>query len=160
MLTEHQAASTTVAASSALSRIGAAAFARARPATSSTGPTAPPKTTAAAAGRHSARSTGTGGGWRIVAGAAAIAAPTYNSPASVNAGTEPANCDASSAEAPNSTAANKHRTTPTRLTKDSVATHARRSHRSGDVGPYSIPPFGFDDGDSHNWRHDDECSDR
>jgi hypothetical protein len=52
------------------------------------------------------------GGRRIVAGAAANAAPTYSKPASVNAGSEPASSDARGADAPNSTAANKHRSTP------------------------------------------------
>ena len=111
------AASTTVAASSVLSRIEAvAALVRASPATSSAGPTAPPASTATAAGRHSAISARRVGGRVSTDGSTASAAPTYSRPANVNDGIEPASSEAAGAVAPNSTAASRQRTTPVRFT--------------------------------------------
>ena len=74
---KNNAASTTVATSSVFSRIDAvAASVLASPATSNSGPIAPPATTATAAGRHSATSACRFGGFRTTDGVTAAAAPT------------------------------------------------------------------------------------
>lgn len=70
------AARITVAGSSVFNRIDAvAALVRARPATSSTGPTAPPATIATSAGFHSESRAAPEGGRRTTAGSTAMAAP-------------------------------------------------------------------------------------
>ena len=93
-----------------------AAGASARPVANSTGPTAPPTTTATASRRPLRRTAARDGIARPATGNTASAAPRYNRPANVNAPMSPASLDANGAEMPNRTAASTHRSTPRRLT--------------------------------------------
>ena len=102
----------------------------ARPTASSTGPIAPPNTTASASRLRPRRSAAAVGRALPSIGRTAIAAPRYSSPASVNADRSSVSRAAAGAEMPNSTAASAQRITPSRL-MPAGSSQSSRADRGG-----------------------------